>query len=87
MARGSEWLHDSTSLHDREQENESDNLEDSIDEGEEQCDRANILEGLPRICVLSGLSRPDIAHDENPQDVHNDRHNSQTHQLYIEASY
>ena len=67
---GGHWLHDLSSAHDWPEEHDSDALEQQVDEGDEESDRADVLEGLPSVGVLEGLAGPDLAHDEDPQDIH-----------------
>ena len=70
-------LHDLTSAHDWPEEHDGDTLEQQVDEGDEESDRADVLEGLPSVGILKGLAGPDLAHDEDPQDVHDDGQHAQ----------
>ena len=72
MAGSGHGLHEFATAHDRDQEDNGDALEHQVDEGEEESDGADVLEGLPSIGVLEGLSGPDLAHHEDPQHVHHD---------------
>ena len=74
MAGGGDGLLDFAALHDRQQEADCDDLKHHVDEGQEKRHSSNVLEGLPRICVLQRLARPNISHDEHPKSVHHDRH-------------
>ena len=67
--------------HDRDEEDNCDTLESHVDEGEEESDRADVLESLPGVGVLEGLSGPDFAHHEDPQEVHHDGHHRQKKHL------
>ena len=68
--------------HDRDEEDKGDGLEYHVDKGEEESEGADVLEGLPWVGVLEGLAGPDLAHNEDPEDVHHDGHNRQQHQLF-----
>ena len=74
-------LHDLSASHDRDQEHDCDDLENDVDEGEEKCDRANVLECFPGVRILHWLTGPDVAHHEDPQNVHHNGHNAQTNNL------
>lgn len=81
VARASDRHLDYSSAHDTHEEHNRDALENEIDEREEECDGANVLERLPRVGVLERLAVPDLLHDHDPQDVHNDCHYCQPDQL------
>ena len=72
MAGANHRIHDLATFHDWHQEHDRDNLEHNVDEREEKRDRANVIESFPGIGILERLARPDVPHDENPQDVHYD---------------
>ena len=74
-------MHNLSSPHDWHQEHASDQFKDQVDEGQEESDGADVLEGFPRVGVLEGFAGPDVAHHEDPQHVHNDSHCRQQKQL------
>ena len=84
VAGAGDGLHDASAAHDRDKEHNRDGLKHEVDEREEECDGADVLEGLPRVGVLEGLAVPDLAHHDDPQHVHDDRHRSQQYQLNAE---
>ena len=81
VAWAGERLHNLATLHDRDQKDASDHFQYRIHKGQEEGDRSNVFEGFPRVGVLGGFARPDISHDEDPQDIHNDGHYSQKQEL------
>lgn len=81
MAGDSEGVLDATAAHDRNEKDNCDTLESHVDEGEEKSDRADVLEGFPGVGVLEGLAGPHLAHNEDPKEVHHDRHHSQEEHL------
>ena len=74
-------IHDLSASHDWDQEHDCDDLENDVDEGEEKCDRANVVECFPGVRILQWLAGPDVAHHEDPQDVHHNGHDAQTNNL------
>ena len=81
MAGGGQRVHDLSSSHDWDKEQDSNNLEDHVDKREEKRHGANVIESLPGVGVLHWLAGPDIVHDEDPKDIHNDSHECQTNHL------
>ena len=76
MAGASEGVHDFSSTHNWDHEHNGDDFKHHVDEGEEECDGADVLEGLPGCGVLHGFARPDVPHDKDPKAIHNDRHHT-----------
>ena len=74
-------IHDLSASHDRDQEHDCNALENDVDEGEEERDRANVVERFPSIGILHWLAGPDVAHHKDPKDVHHDGHDAQTNNL------
>ena len=81
VAGSCQRLHHSPAAHDRDEEDDGDGFEDEVDEGEEEGDGADVLEGLPGVGVLERLAVPHLAHHDDPQHVHHDSHHRQQNEL------
>ena len=81
VARAGKRLHNLASLHDRDQKDAGDHFQYRIHKRQEEGDGSNVFEGFPWVGVLWGFAGPDISHNKDPQDIHNDGHNSQKQEL------
>ena len=71
------WFGSASSSVDGDEEEDSSALETAVNDREEDGKRAYVVEGFPWCGILSGLTVPDWAHDDDPKDIHGDGHHVQ----------